>query len=83
VKEAVHIGTDLGEKLQAQLTAYATVVPGAAPPATAATTPATTTTAKVPPVAVPGDGTPAANGGTASTAAKPVDTTPASVARQE
>lgn len=83
VKEAVHIGTDLGEKLQAQLTAYATVVPGAAAPATAATAPVTTTTAKVPPVAVPGDGTPAANGGTASTAAKPVDSTPSSVARQE
>jgi hypothetical protein len=80
VKEAVHIGTDLGEKLQAQLTAYATVIPGAAPPATAATTPA----AKPPaPVAVPGDGTPAANGGTASTAAKPITNTPASVARQE
>jgi hypothetical protein len=40
VKEAIHIATDLGDKLQANLTAYATIVPGA-PPATAAITPAT------------------------------------------
>lgn len=39
VKEAIHISTDLGDKLQANLTAYATVVPGATP-ATAAITPA-------------------------------------------
>ena len=40
VKEAIHIATDLGEKLQANLTAYATIVPG--PPATAAVPPAAT-----------------------------------------
>ena len=34
VKEAIHIATDLGDKLQANLTAYATIVPGT--PATAA-----------------------------------------------
>jgi hypothetical protein len=86
VKEAVHVVTDLGQKLQAELTAYATIVPAAvpatatsAPPAAAPVTAAT----KPAPIAVPGDGTPAATGGTATTAAKPIGTTPASVARQE
>src|SRR6476620_1944654 len=40
VNEAIHIATDLGDKLQANLTAYATIVPGA--PGTAPTAPATT-----------------------------------------
>jgi hypothetical protein len=68
VKEAIHIATDLGDKLQANLTAYATIVPGT--PATAAITP--TTSAK------PAD----AAAGTASDASTKGNT-PGSVARQQ
>jgi hypothetical protein len=69
VKELIRISTDLGTKLEANLTAYATVVPGAAPTATAA--PATTNAA--------------ATTGAAGTASDASTTggTPASVARQE
>ncbi len=71
VKEAIHIATDLGEKLQANLTAYATVVPAPAaqPAAQAAITPAT------PPAE-------ANTAGTASDASKTANV-PGSVARQE
>jgi hypothetical protein len=68
VKEAIHIATDLGEKLQANLTAYATIVPGA-PGTTIA--PATTSAS-----------TAAAPAGTAGAASK-TGNTPGSVARQE
>src|SRR6478752_5428043 len=40
IKEVIHIATDLGDKLQANLTAFATIVPGTQP--TAAITPAAT-----------------------------------------
>ena len=71
VKEAIHIATDLGAKLEANLTAYATIVPGAPAPATAAVAPATTNAA--------------ATTGTAGTASDASTTggTPGSVARQE
>ena len=68
VKESIHIATDLGDKLQANLTAYATIVPGvtaAEAPAQAAITPAT----------------PATAAGAASDASKAVNA-PGSVARQ-
>jgi len=68
VKEAIHIATDLGDKLQTNLTAFATIIPGT--PATAAITP--TTSAK------PIDGA-AGAAGDASTKGN----TPGSVARQE
>jgi len=69
VKEVIHIATDLGAKLEANLTAYATIVPAA--PATTAAAPATTSV-------------PSATGtaGTASDASK-TGGTPGSVARQE
>jgi len=69
VKEAIHIATDLGEKLQATLTAYATIVPGA--PGTTTTSPATTSASST-----------AAPAGTAGAASKSGNT-PGSVARQE
>ncbi len=73
VKEAIHIATDLGDKLQANLTAFATIVPGA--PATAATTPIPA------PAATKASNTAGAagNAGDASTKGN----TPGSVARQE
>src|SRR6185312_16405739 len=49
VKEAIHIATDLGDKLQANLTAFATIVPST--PTTAAITPAPTSTTTSKPVA--------------------------------
>jgi hypothetical protein len=69
VKETIHIATDLGDKLQANLTAFATIVPG---------TPATTT---APAAAASATSTTGAAGtaGDASTAGN----TPGSVARQE
>jgi hypothetical protein len=69
VKEAIHIATDLGDKLQANLTAYATIVPGA--PATAAITPADTNASST-----------AGAAGTAGDASTKGNT-PGSVARQE
>jgi hypothetical protein len=69
VKEAIHIATDLGDKLQANLTAYATIVPGT--PATAAITPTDTSTTSPPGTA-----------GTAGDASK-AGSTPGSVARQQ
>jgi hypothetical protein len=71
VKEPIHIATDLGDKLQTSFTVYATIVPG-----TPAAAPSPVTT-NVPPVAVP------ASTAGASSSAKPIDTTPGSVARQE
>ena len=71
VKEAIHIATDLGDKLQANLTAYATVVPGPSPAAAvspAATTPTTTN---------------AAGTAGADSTAERKGSTPGSVARQE
>jgi hypothetical protein len=71
VKEAIHVATDLGEKLQANLTAYATVVPGT--PATAAIAPAATTPTS----------TNAAGNAAADSTAERKGNTPGSVARQE
>jgi hypothetical protein len=76
VKEAIHIATDLGDKLQASLTAYATIVPGAAP-ATAATGPASTSATKASSAA----GTAGAAGATG--AASTTDDGPGNVARRE
>jgi Protein of unknown function (DUF1573) len=69
VKEVIRITTNLGDKLQANLTAYATIVP--ATPPTTAVAPATTSTTRT-------VGT-AGNAGAASTTGN----TPGSVARQE
>jgi hypothetical protein len=69
VKEVIRIATDLGAKLEANLTAYATIVPGA--PTTTAAAPATTSAPSTTGAA-----------GTASDASK-TGGTPASVARQE
>jgi len=69
VKETIHIATDLGDKLQANLTAFATIVPG---------TPATTTT----PAAAASANSTTGAAGTAG-AASTTGNTPGSVARQE
>jgi hypothetical protein len=68
VKEAIRIATDLGEKLQANLTAYATIISGT--PSTAAITPTTGATSA------------AGAAGTATDASKDGGT-PRSVARQQ
>jgi len=70
VKEAIHIATDLGGKLQANLTAYATVIPGTAP-ATAAIAPG-----------APG-ATSTENAGGNAAKASTEGNTPGSVARKE
>jgi len=72
VKEAIHIATDLGDKLQANLTAFATIVPAipAAP---------TTPTTPVPAASATNAKDAAGTAGDASTAGN----TPGSVARQE
>jgi hypothetical protein len=69
VKEVIRIATDLGAKLEANLTAYATIVPAA--PATTAAAPATTSAPST-----------TGTAGTASDASK-TGGTPGSVARQE
>src|SRR6185436_10313454 len=69
VKEAIHIATDLGDKLQANLTAFATIVPGT--PETAAITPAATSSTST-----------EGSAGTAD-AASTSGNTPGSVARQQ
>ena len=72
VKETIHIATDLGDKLQANLTAFATIVPGipAAP---------TTPTTPVPAASATNATGAAGTAGDASTTGN----TPGSVARQE
>jgi hypothetical protein len=72
VKETIHIATDLGDKLQANLTAFATIVP--AIPATP-----TTPTTPVPAASATNATGAAGTAGDASTAGN----TPGSVARQE
>lgn len=72
VKEAIHVATDLGDKFQAGLIAYATILPGVQ-----------TTTAKVSADATPAVTTDAAGNAGAASTAVPAGTTPGNVARQE